>query len=151
MTETPPPSLGLLIADVFRLMRRRFDEKSKDTGLTRAQWQLLARLSKSEGINQAGLADLLDMEPMSVCRLVDRMEESGWVTRKPDPADRRARRLFLTQKARPALEDMKPVVMELFDEAMEGLDPSEREQLLAALTVVRANLARSNAQTAEYA
>ena len=151
MPDSAPPSLGLLIADVFRLLRRRFDDKSKDTGLTRAQWQLLARLSKSEGINQAGLADLLDMEPMSVCRLVDRMEESGWVIRKPDPADRRARRLFLTQKARPALELMKPMAAELFDEAMEGLSTAEREQLLASLAVVRANLARMNTQTVEYA
>jgi DNA-binding MarR family transcriptional regulator len=149
--ETPPPSLGLLVADVFRLMRRRFDEKSKGTGLTRAQWQLLGRLSKNEGINQSGLADLLDMEPMSVCRLVDRMEESGWVVREPDPADRRARRLYLTQKARPALEAMKPVVEEVFDEAMEGLDKAEREQLLSSLAVMRANLARKTVEAVEYA
>ncbi len=149
--ENPSPTLGLLVADVFRLLKRRFDEKSKGTGLTRAQWQLLARLSKSEGINQAGLADLLDMEPMSVCRLVDRMEESGWVVREPDPADRRARRLFLTPKARPALEAMKPVALEVFDEAMDGLSESEREQLLASLAVIRANLTKKNVETVEYA
>jgi MarR family transcriptional regulator, transcriptional regulator for hemolysin len=146
-----PPSLGLLVADVFRLLWRRFDEKSKDTGLTRAQWQLLARLSKNEGINQSGLADLLDMEPMSVCRLVDRMEDSGWVVREPDPADRRARRLYLTQKARPALEEMKPLVHGVMDEAMDGLSPAEREQLLASLALVRANLLNKTVETPEYA
>ncbi len=148
---TTPPSLGFLVSDVFRLLRRRFEEHSKDTGLTRAQWLLLVRLSKNEGINQAGLADLLDMEPMSVCRLVDRMEESGWVVREPDPADRRARRLYLTRKARPALEAMKPVAEQVFDEAMEGLGEDERRQLLSALATVRANLAKKTVETVEYA
>jgi len=150
MNEHPPP-LGLLISDVFRLLHRRFDEKSKGTGLTRAQWQLLARLSTNEGINQAGMADMMDMEPMSVCRLVDRMEENGWVLRKPDPADRRARRLYLTPKARPALETMKPVVTEVMDKAMDGLSPAERKQLFAALTVVRGNLLSKSVDEIEYA
>ncbi|HEX6012301.1 MAG TPA: MarR family transcriptional regulator, partial [Geminicoccaceae bacterium] len=94
------PTLGFLLSDAARLFRRRFDQKARPFGLTRAQWQVLARLARHEGINQAGLADLLDLEPITLCRQIDRMEEGGWVTRRPDPGDRRARLLFLTDKAR---------------------------------------------------
>src|SRR3954463_13030008 len=94
-------SLGFLISDTARLMRRRFDQKARHLGLTRAQWQVLAHLARNEGINQVGLAELLDVEPITLCRQIDRMEEGGWVVRRPDPGDRRARLLFMTEKARP--------------------------------------------------
>ena len=83
--------LGLLIHDSARLMRRRFDARASAHGLSSAQWRLLVRVAKEPGIAQARIAELLEIEPISVSRLVDRMEDSGWIERRPDPADRRVR------------------------------------------------------------
>ena len=97
MTDT----LGFLIADVSRLIRRRFDERARLIGATRAQWRTLVVLSRHEGINQGGLAELLEVEPITLCRMIDRLEEAGLVERRRDPGDRRAWRIYLTDKARP--------------------------------------------------
>src|SRR5689334_11950907 len=94
-------SLGSLLNDVSRLMRKKFDQRAKELRLTRAQYYLLAKLARHEGIKQVELAELLEVEPISAARLVDRMEAAGWVERRADPADRRARRVFLAPKARP--------------------------------------------------
>src|ERR1700752_4303592 len=96
-------SFGFLVSDGARLFGRRFDHNGRRLGLTRAQCRTLGYLARNEGINQAGLADLLEIRPMTLVRQIDRMEEAGWIERRPDPADRRARRLFLTAKARPIL------------------------------------------------
>lgn len=141
MPDPAAPSLGFLLNDAARLLRRRFDQKARHLGLTRAQWQLLAHLARNEGINQAGLAELLDLEPISLCRLADRMAEGGWIERRPDPADRRARRLFMTAKARPMVARMRALAEEVYAEALVGLDGPERAALLAALDRVRGNLA----------
>src|ERR1700692_1371610 len=93
-------SFGFLVNDVARLFGRRFDHNGRRLGLTRAQSRTPAYLARNEGINQAGLADLLEIKPMTLVRQIDRMEEDGWIERRPDPADRRARRLVLTEKAR---------------------------------------------------
>ena len=87
-------------------------------GLTRAQCRTLGYLARNEGINQAGLADILEIRPMTLVRQIDRMEEAGWIERRPDPADRRARRLFLTDKARPVLGRIWNVANETRDEAL---------------------------------
>src|SRR5574338_946906 len=108
-THEPNLSLGALLNDVTRLMRKRCDQRAKNLGLTRAQYFLLAKLSRCEGINQVGLADLMEVEPISLARLVDRMEAAGWLERRADPADRRARRLFLTAKSRPMIEKMRVI------------------------------------------
>jgi MarR family transcriptional regulator, transcriptional regulator for hemolysin len=140
------PSLGFLLSDAARLFRRRFDQKARHLGLTRAQWQVLARLARHEGINQVGLADLLDLEPITLCRQIDRMEERGWVTRRPDPGDRRARLLFMTEKARPVIAQMRALAEEVCAEALAGLPLEVRAQLIAALEHVRANLAEQPAE-----
>src|ERR1700722_9689780 len=93
-------SFGFLLHDIARLMRKRFDQRARSLGLTRAQWQVLAHLARHEGINQAGLAEILEIEAITVGRLVDRMEEAGWVERRAHPSDRRARLLYMTAKAR---------------------------------------------------
>src|SRR5216683_818956 len=89
-------SFGFLVNDVARLFGRRFDHNGRRLGLTRAQCRTLGYLARNEGINQAGMADLLEIRPMTLVRQIDRMEEAGWIERRPDPTDRRARRLFLT-------------------------------------------------------
>ena len=140
------PSLGFLINDAARLMRRRFDRLANETGLTRAQFQLLAKVARSEGINQAGLADLLDMEPISVCRTIDRMEAAGLVARQPDPNDRRAHLIFMTEAARPALAKMQETASEIYSELLAGFSETERQSLFSLLTRLHANAATTTHQ-----
>jgi DNA-binding MarR family transcriptional regulator len=132
--------LGLLIADVSRLMRRRFDERARVIGLTRAQWRTLVVLSRNEGSNQGQLAELLEVEPITLCRMIDRLEESGMVERRRDPGDRRAWLIFLTEAARPLLAEIAIIADAVFEDAMAGLDWPAREQLYSALSVIRTNL-----------
>ncbi len=133
-------SLGPLLNDVSRLMRKKFDQRAKELRLTRAQYYLLAKLARHEGIKQVELAELLEVEPISAARLVDRMEAAGWVERRADPADRRARRVFLASKARPVIERMRAIAHAIYEDAMSGLDRAERDRLLAALMHARRNL-----------
>jgi len=100
-------SMAFLISDVSRLMRRRFDERARQIGVTRAQWRTLGTLSRHEGINQGGLAELLEVEPITLCRMVDRLEEAALVERRRDPGDRRAWQIFLTPKALPLLDQLR--------------------------------------------
>jgi DNA-binding MarR family transcriptional regulator len=108
--------------------------------LTRAQCRTLGYIARNEGINQAGLADLLEIRPMTLVRQIDRMEEAGWIERRPHPADRRARRLFLTAKARPILGRILDVANETRDEALARLKPAEAGQLIDLLKRVHATL-----------
>ena len=126
-------SFGFLVTDVARLYGRRFSQNGKRLGLTRAQCRTIGYLARNEGINQAGLADLLEIRPMTLVRQIDRMEEAGWIERRPDPADRRARRLFLTGKARPILGRILNVANETRDEAMALLSPKEADELVDLL------------------
>ncbi len=133
-------NIGMLLSDVSRLMRRAFDARARDIGVTRPQWQVLTILRRNEGINQGGLADILEVEPITVCRMVDRLQEADLVERRPDPADRRSWRLFLTDKAHDLVERLRPHSADLFAEALEGLDENERKDLTMSLDRMRQNL-----------
>ena len=133
-------SLGFLISDVSRLMRRRFDERARLIGVTRAQWRTLTTLSRNEGINQGGLADLLEVEPITLCRMIDRLEEAGLVERRRDPADRRAWLIFLTTKAHPLLAQLRGLADGMIEGALQGLDDERRAALMETLGAIRANL-----------
>lgn len=133
-------SLGFLISDVSRLMRRRFDERARLIGVTRAQWRTLTTLSRNEGINQGGLADLLEVEPITLCRMIDRLEEAGLVERRRDPADRRAWLIFLTTKAHPLLAQLRGLADGMIEDALQGLDDERRAALMETLGVIRTNL-----------
>jgi len=133
-------SFGFLVSDVARLFGRRFSHNGRRLGLTRAQCRTLSYLARNEGLNQAGLADLLEIRPMTLVRQIDRMEEAGWVERRPDPADRRARRLFLTAKARPILGRILRVANETRDEALARLAPNEATLLIDLLDRVHDTL-----------
>ena len=137
-------SLGFLISDVSRLMRRRFDERAREVGATRAQWRTLTTLSRNEGLNQGALADLLEVEPITLCRMIDRLEESGLVERRRDPADRRAWRIFLTDKARPILDELHVVASGMIEELLHGLSPAQVETLLHSLNTMRSNITIAN-------
>ncbi|MEF2552075.1 MarR family winged helix-turn-helix transcriptional regulator [Aurantimonas sp. A2-1-M11] len=140
MTERSPPSLGFLLIDAARLIRRRFEQESRDLAMTSAQLQIAARLAKNEGIGQAALAALLKLEPMTVCRHVDRMVAAGLVERRQDPRDRRARQLFTTDRCRDLIEPMRERVAAVFEDAQKGLSEVERRNLVAALESVIRNL-----------
>jgi DNA-binding MarR family transcriptional regulator len=133
---------GFLVHEVWRLFARRFDARALDAlGLTRTQCRLLGHLARHEGIHQAGLADLLEIKPMTLVRQIDRMEQDGWVERRPDPSDRRARRLMLTDKARPIVAGIAGLSAELRAEAFAGFGVEEGDDLIDLLQRVRANLA----------
>lgn len=133
-------TLGFLVGDVSRLLRRRFDVRARTIGVTRPQWRMLTTLARNEGANQGRLAELLDVEPITLCRMVDRLEDAGLVERRPDPADRRAWRIYLTETARPILDELRFLGDALIAEATAGLTESERERLSALLVRVRENL-----------
>jgi MarR family transcriptional regulator, transcriptional regulator for hemolysin len=134
-------SFGFLAHDVARLFGRRFNQRALlFLGLTRAQCKVLGYLARNEGVNQAGLADLLEIKPMTLVRQIDRMEEDGWIERRPDPADRRAHRLFLTEKARPLLARILELSNEVRAEAFVGLSEAEGRHLIELLARVHGNL-----------
>jgi DNA-binding MarR family transcriptional regulator len=139
MTE----SLGFLVSDVSRLMRRRFDERARKSGATGPQWRTLKILERHEGLNQGQIAELLEVEPITCCRMIDRLEEAGLVERRRDPADRRAWRIYLTEKARPVLAELHDIAGAMLEAALNGLDAAQREALIASLNVVRSNMTQT--------
>ncbi len=132
--------LGFLVNDVSRLMRTRFDSRARDLGLTRPQWRVLVFLARSEGINQSGLAEIIEVERMTLGRMIDRLEAANLVERRPDVSDRRVHRLYLSDKARPLLDEMVVLANELHDEALDGLSDDDRNTLRSLLTVIKNNL-----------
>ena len=102
------------------LLRRRFDQRARALGLTRAQWNVLSHLYRNDGINQAGLADLMEVEPITVGRQLDRMEEAGWIARRPDPSDRRVRRIYMTPQAQGVLYQLRELSRDIYAEALQG-------------------------------
>lgn len=137
-------NIAMLMAQVSRLMRRAFDEKARQIGMTRPQWQVISILSVNEGINQGGLAEILEVEPITLGRMIDRLQEAALVERRPDPADRRAWRLHLTDKAQELLEQLRPLANETMEAAQEGLTETERRTLVQAMKAMRANLSRKS-------
>ncbi len=134
-------SLGFLLSDSARLLRRRFDQYARAIGVTRPQWQVLFALSRLEGTNQGSLAEHLEVEAITLCRMLDRLQEAGLVERRADPADRRAWRLFLTDKARPLLDSMREIGDRVVEEALAGLGAPARDALTQSLGRIRLNLA----------
>lgn len=133
-------NFGFLISDVARLLRHRFDQRAQSLGLTRTQWRALGQIGRQEGIYQAALAELLEVEPITLARLIDRLEAGGFVERRNDPADRRTWRLYLTPMAHPVLLGMKEIGAETLAEAFAGLSRSEAEALYEMLDRLKANL-----------
>ncbi len=138
--RSPEQSLGFLMHDVSRLMRRNFNRRARHLGLTQAQWQALAHLSRREGINQATLADLMEIQPITLARLIDRLEGAGLVERRPDPRDRRAVRLYLTKKAEPIVETIWDLAAVIRADALSGLPAETRATMISALQHMRQNL-----------
>jgi MarR family transcriptional regulator for hemolysin len=141
-----PPNnreLAFAINDVARLLRTFADHEARRFGMTRAKWAVLARLDRFEGLKQTELAEMLDLQPISLTRLLDGLADNGLIERRPDPDDRRAKRLFLTPAARPLLERLAALGEDLMATALAGLAPSERDALLGRLTTVKENLRKA--------
>lgn len=133
-------SLGFLISDISRLMRKRFDERARRLGTTRAQWRTLKMLERNQGSNQGALADMLEIEPITMGRMIDRLEEAKLVERRRDPSDRRVWRIHLTEEAQPVLRQLREIADELFDDVLIGLSAAERTRLHQLLATVHTNL-----------
>lgn len=131
------------INETARAVRRVFDQRAATVGVTRAQWRVLARLKREPGLRQVELAERLDMEPITLCRIVDRLEEAGLVERKADPSDRRAWLLELTEKATPLVKQLRSLAHGFAIEATEGIGEPELRILQRQLGAIRANVARS--------
>ncbi|HVJ56125.1 MAG TPA: MarR family transcriptional regulator [Aliidongia sp.] len=142
MIAAEHPTLGFLLHDVARVLRKRFEQlaRAKHLGLTRSQAAVLLRLVLQEGINQVTLAQLLELEPITLVRLLDRLQTAGLIERRADPQDRRARVLYLTPQARPLLDRIRKLAEEVREEAMTGLDQEQRAVLLGALATMKTNL-----------
>lgn len=141
--DLPTPTVGFLLNDVARLLRKRFEQNAKGLGLTRAQWQVVAHLRRAEGISQAGLAEILEVEPITLARIVDRLEAAALVERRAAPDDRRIKRLFLRPEALPLMDDMQVIGEATRAEALEGLSAPDLDHLTRILAVMKTNLARA--------
>ena len=137
-------SIPFEIAETAHALRRAFDRRAASLGVTRAQWKVLFRLSRSPGLRQVELADMLDVEPITLSRIVDRLDEAGLVERRADPADRRAWRLFLTDKAAPLVEKLMALGTAMAAEAFDGIPSDQIESLRKALSQIRDNLSADN-------
>jgi MarR family transcriptional regulator, transcriptional regulator for hemolysin len=129
------------VAETAQVLRRDFDRRAAELGVTRAQWRVLARLSRQDGVRQVELAEALDVEPITLCRMIDRLEEAGTVERRADEEDRRAWRIHLTAKAGPVIETLRGIAEEFLAEVLAGVSDAEQARVRDVLARVRANVA----------
>jgi MarR family transcriptional regulator for hemolysin len=134
--ETLPFEIG----ETAHALRKAFDRRAVGLGVTRAQWKVLFKLTRYPGMRQIELADMLDIEPITLSRIIDRLEEAGLVERAADPSDRRAWRLHVTARAQPLIEKLRAVADELAAEAFSAIDPKDIELARRVLGTVRENL-----------
>lgn len=136
----PEANVGFLLHDASRLMRAWFDERAQALGLTRAQWRVLVHLGPREGINQASLAEILELDTVTLSRHLDRLEKSGWVERRRDPDDRRAWQIHLGEPSRPVLAQMEALAVETQAQALAGLSADDCQRLVDVLTRIKTNM-----------
>ena len=140
MSKADNNSFNYLLADVPRLFRLHFDRRAVRFNLTRAQWRALKRLSHSEGMTQSDLAEMIEMEPIAVGRVIDRLQKAGFVERRADPNDRRAWRLYLTARAHAVVDDMDLISNGLFRDAQKGISASDLKTMISVLGRMKDNL-----------
>ncbi len=140
MPSRDHPTLGFVLHDVARFLRRRFEQHARGLGLTRSQWQVLAFLAPNPGIHQAALADMIDIEAITLVRILDKLESRGLIERRQHPKDRRLWLLHLTPDAHPLLERMRELGEITRGEALAGIPEPERERLTRMLTLMKTNL-----------
>jgi MarR family transcriptional regulator for hemolysin len=131
------------IIDVARMLRTYADQRARQFGVSRAQWAVLVRIDRSPGLKQSELAEILDLQPITLTRLLDRLADNDLIERKPDPNDRRANRLYVTQAAKPMLDQLNVLGADMMETALEGLDAQTVERTLRQLDTVKDNLRRA--------
>jgi MarR family transcriptional regulator, transcriptional regulator for hemolysin len=136
----PLRNFGFMLRDLSRRYGLRFEQRASEIALTLPQCKALVRLERNEGVSQARLAELADVEPMTMVRILDRMEADGWLERRADPDDRRARCLYLTRKARPLLDEIWRLADLTRSEAFAGITQREREAFMHVLERIYANV-----------
>ncbi len=153
MTQLPPVEmpegsvLASAVSEFARSLRRAFDRRARALGYTQYQWRVLLMLGKAQGSSQASLADKLEMQPIALARILDRMVAAGLVERQPDPNDRRAVKLFLTANAGPIIEVLRGIADEVLTLAREGVSRERQEEVAALLQSMRANMERTDTAT----
>jgi DNA-binding MarR family transcriptional regulator len=140
MASTEDISFGYLLNDVTLLFRKHFDRRAVKFGLTRAQWRATKMLYHREGLRQTELAEYLEMEPIAVGRVIDRLQAAGFVERRADPKDRRAWRLYTTDQARGIIDDMELIARDLRKDSTRGIDYDELQEALAVIGRIKDNL-----------
>lgn len=140
MPENEDLNEAMLIGDIGRMMRQVYDARARRLGLTRAQWRVLGLLIRIPGCNQAQLAERLEVQPITLTRLLDKLEKSGWVQRRADAKDRRVRRLFLTKKVQPIIKRMVSLGEGLIEEMLQDIALPARKSLKESLKKIRKNL-----------
>jgi len=136
------------IMDVARLLKTYADQRARQFGISRAQWAVLIRIDRSEGLKQTELADMLDLQPITLTRLLDGLAENGLIERRPDPNDRRANRLYLTPAARPLLKRLAELSEDMMEIVLDGLSATSIERMLKELSAVKDNLRSAIARNA---
>lgn len=149
MVQANDSTFAYLMQDVTRHLRTHFDRRATRFGLTRAQWRALKTIRRHEGLSQAELADHLDMQPIPVGRVIDRLEKTGYVERRADPGDRRRWRLHLTPKAHAVVDEMEVIAGGLRDDALRGVGRAEFDTLLRVLAQLKDNLVALDGATHE--
>src|ERR1700674_1045163 len=134
--------LGYLIHDVSRMRRTAFDQLMKPLGITRAQWWVLAHLSRQDGMAQTQLADLLDVGKASLGSLLDRLEATGFIERRPDSTDRRVKRVFLSRSSMQLLEQLTAAEAAINSKILTGLADKDRNELIRMLSIVKDSLSQ---------
>ena len=137
----PARTFGFLLKDVSRRNVQRFEQRAGALGLTLPQCRVLVDLADHQGVSQVQLAELTDIEPMTLVRILDRMESDGWLERRSDPADRRARRLYLRPAGKPLVEEILNMVELTREEAFAGISRAQADLLITLLEKVQSNLA----------
>lgn len=132
--------IAFQIMDVARMLRTYADQRARQFGISRAQWAVLIRIDRTEGLKQSELADILDLQPISLTRLLDRLAENGLIERRADPNDRRANRLYLKPAARPLLDQLANLGAGMMDAVLDGLDTKTIERMLSDLGLIKGNL-----------
>lgn len=132
--------IAFTIKDVSRMLGTYADQQGRILGISRAQWTVLVRLERTEGLKQSELAEILDLQPISLTRLLDRLDENGLIERRADPNDRRVNRLYLKPAARPLLDQLATLSESLMGTVLEGIEPESMERMLRDLRRIKDNL-----------
>ena len=143
---TPQPvkrEIAFTIMDVARMMKTYADQRARQFGISRAQWAVLLRIDRTEGLKQSELAEMLDLQPISLTRLLDRLAHNGLIERRPDPNDRRANRLYLRPAAKPLLGRLSELGADMMETVLDGLDAKALDRMLKELGVLKDNLRRA--------